>query len=214
MSLRHPNIVTFIGYCYNKNNFYLVTEFMENKSLKYVLENKKINITLIDKLNMCLDISLAIYYLHSRIPLVLHRDLKSSNCLVDKNNKVKLCDFGLSKIYENSERQTNSSSTCFWMAPEFIVDRIFNEKSDIYSLGILFWEIFMRDTIPYKGMNELTFLLGDIEVLKQRPHIPEDLETDIRKLIESCWNMDFNKRPNIATVVEMIEDLIKINSKN
>lgn len=214
MSLRHPNIITFIGYCYNKNNFYLVTEFMENKSLKYVLENKRINLTLFDKLNMCLDISLAIYYLHTRSPLVLHRDLKSSNCLVNKNNNVKLCDFGLSKIYENSERQTNSSSTLFWMAPEFIVERIFNEKSDIFSLGILFWEVFMRDTIPYKGMNELTFLLGDIEVLKKRPLIPENFDPEIRKLIESCWTMDYNKRPNISTVVEIIEDLIKKNSSN
>jgi len=187
---------------------------MENKSLKYVLENKKIQLTMIDMLNMCLDISLAIYYLHTRTPLVLHRDLKSSNCLVDKNNKVKLCDFGLSKIYENSERQTNSSSTCFWMAPEFIVDRIFNEKSDIYSLGILFWEIFMRDTIPYKGMNELTFLLGDIEVLRKRPLIPDNFDKEIRALIEACWNMDFNKRPNIKNVVEILEELINKNSSN
>lgn len=95
---------------------------------------------------------------------------------MNKNNSVKLCDFGLSKIYENSERQANSSSTSFQMAPEFIFDKIFNEKSDIYSLGIIFWEIYMRDTIPYKGMNELTFLLGDIEVLKKRPLIPDNFD--------------------------------------
>lgn len=212
MSLRHPNIVTFIGYCHNKNNFYLITEFMEKKSLKNVLDQKKIELTLTDKLNMCLDISLAIFYLHSRNPLVLHRDLKSSNCLVNKNNKVKLCDFGLSKIYENAERQTNSSSTCFWMAPEFIVEKIFNDKSDIYSLGILFWEIFMRDTIPYKGMNELTFLLGDLEILKKRPIIPDNFDKDLRRLIEECWRMDYNQRPTISEVVEKVEDLINKKS--
>lgn len=212
MSLRHPNIVTFIGYCHNKNNFYLITEFMEKKSLKNVLDQKKIELTLTDKLNMCLDISLAIFYLHTRNPLVLHRDLKSSNCLVNKNNKVKLCDFGLSKIYENAERQTNSSSTCFWMAPEFIVEKIFNDKSDIYSLGILFWEIFMRDTIPYKGMNELTFLLGDLEILKKRPIIPENFDKDLRRLIEECWRMDYNQRPTISEVVEKVEDLINKKS--
>jgi len=95
------------------------------------------------------------------------------------------------------------------MAPEFIVKKIFNEKSDIYSLGILFWEIFMRDTIPYKGMNELTFLLGDIEVLKKRPIIPENFDKEIRALIESCWDMDLNKRPNISMVVDILEELIK-----
>ena len=209
MSLRHPNIVTFIGHCNNNNNFYIITEYLEKKSLKLVLDNKKIELKLIDKLNICLEISLGINYLHTRNPLVLHRDLKSSNCLVDKNNRVKLCDFGLSKFYENSDRQTNSSSTCFWMAPEFIVNKTFNEKSDIYSLGILFWEIFMRDTIPYKDMNELTFLLGDFEVLKKRPIIPNDFDPDIRKLIENCWEMDYNKRPVISEVIKIIENFIE-----
>lgn len=209
MSLRHPNIVTFIGHCYNKNNFYLITEYLEKRSLKLVLDNKKVEISLIEKLRICLDISLGINYLHTRNPLVLHRDLKSSNCLVDGNNKVKLCDFGLSKFYENSNRQTNSSSTSFWMAPEFIVNKTFNEKSDIYSLGILFWEIFMRDTIPYKDMNELTFLLGDFEILKKRPIIASDFDPDIRKLIENCWDMDYKKRPNISDIITILENFLK-----
>lgn len=211
MSLRHPNIVTFIGHSHNKNNFYLITEYLEKKSLKFVLDNKKIELSILDKLNICKDISLGLNYLHTRNPLVLHRDLKSSNCLVDKFNQVKLCDFGLSKFYENEnlDRQTNSSSTCFWMAPEFIVNKTFNEKSDIYSLGILFWEIFMRDTIPYKDINELTVLLGDYEILKKRPLIPDDFDPEIRKLIEICWDMDFNKRPVISDVIKQIENFIE-----
>ena len=65
MSLRHPNIVTFIGHCNKGSNFYLITEYLEKKSLKCVLENKKIDLNLKDKLNICLDISLGINYLHS-----------------------------------------------------------------------------------------------------------------------------------------------------
>jgi serine/threonine protein kinase len=210
MSLRHPNIVTFIGYSIYKNDFYFVTEYMTNKSLKNVIENKKIKLSLSQKLKMCLDISLAIYYLHSRTPKVYHRDLKSSNCLVDEYYRIKLCDFGISKIHEskNINIQTNSSSTCFWMAPEFLLDGIFTDKSDIYSLGILFWEIFSSDTVPYKNINEVNFFLGDLEVLKMRPIFNNDLNSDIKDLITNCWDMDYQKRPSIDKVVVMVEGLI------
>jgi len=67
---------------------------MERKSLKSVLEDKTIKLSFVDLLKMCLDVAIAVYYLHTRKPPVFHRDLKSSNCLVDINMKVKLCDFG------------------------------------------------------------------------------------------------------------------------
>ena len=208
MSLRHPNIVTYIGNCYHKNDLYIITEYMEKSSLKRVLDNKKIELSFKDQLKICLDISLGIYYIHSRKPKVLHRDLKSSNCLVDRNLTVKLCDFGLSKIYENNNQQTNSSSTMFWMAPEFILKQTFTEKSDIYSLGILIWEIITRDTIPYKGINEINFLFYDEEKLKIRPKFPDNINIEIRKLIEACWNHEPTNRPDIAFIIESLEVII------
>lgn len=198
-----------MGNCFHKNDFYCITEYMEQKSLKNVLDNKKIELKHIDRLQMSLDITLAIYYMHSRNPRVVHRDLKSSNCLVDKFLRIKLCDFGISKIYEKmTQVRTNSSSTCFWMAPEFIMDGIFTEKSDIYSLGILLWEIFTRDTIPYKNMNEANFLIGNTEILKKRPLMPQDMDPGIKQLIENCWAMDPQKRPEISEVITSLEDLI------
>ena len=219
MSLRHPNIVTFIGTCVDSGIFYVVTEYMEKKSLKSVLENKNYDLSLYDKLKICLDIALAVCYLHMRKPQVFHRDLKSSNCLVDFGNKVKLCDFGLSKTYEEFylkqvNYKTNTTSTCFWMAPEFILDNIFTDKADIYAFGILCWEIMMRDTIPYKNIAEVTFLCGDPDILKLRPFIPDDFDRDVRAMIEWCWHADYKLRPDINTVINEIEILlVKKNSK-
>ena len=220
MSLRHPHIVTFIGTCFDKNDFYLVTEYLEKKSLKNVLENKKIELNILDKLKICLDISVAILYLHTRKPQVFHRDLKSSNCLVDSYNRVKLCDFGLSKIYEELKirkmnnnidqnfYQTNCTGTSFWMSPEFITDNLFTDKADIYALGILFCEVMMRDPIPFKNISEIAFLCGDKDVLKMRPVIPNDFDPDIKELIKICWHHDYTKRPDISSVVNKLEILI------
>lgn len=206
--MRHPRIVTFIGSCVSNEDIHFVTEYMENGSLKGVLENRKINLSFLQQLKMCHDISLALYYLHSRKPEVFHRDLKSSNCLVDENLRIKLCDFGISKIYEQSHQlSTNSSSTCFWMAPEFLIDGIFTNKSDIYSLAILFWEIFARDTVPYKNLNEVNFLIGEPEILKKRPLMPKNINIEIKELIESCWDVNPEKRPNIKEIVNKIEYL-------
>ena len=208
MSLRHPNIVTFIGFTVNKNNFFLLTEFMEKKSLKSLLDMKIDIFTIKEKINICIDISLSLYYLHSRKPKVLHRDLKSANCLVDKNNKVKLCDFGLSKIYEISDNYTNSISTFQWMAPEYLEQGIFTEKSDIYSLGILFWEIFMKDTVPYKGVEENVFLLGEVNQNKRRPEFTDDFDNEIKTLIENCWSQEPDKRPKIETIIDRLKDFL------
>lgn len=208
MSLRHPNIVTFIGFSVEKNNFYLVTEYMEKKSLKSILDMKIDIFTMKEKINVCIDISIALYYLHSRNPNVLHRDLKSANCLVDRNNRVKLCDFGLSKIYENCNHQTNSVSTYFWMAPEYLQSGIFNEKSDIFSLGILFWEIFMKDTVPYKGIEENCFLLGDFNCWNKRPNFTNNFDADLKALIELCWHKDPEQRPQIKNIIEKLKAVI------
>jgi serine/threonine protein kinase len=232
MSLRHPHIVTFIGTCLEKKDFYIVTEYLEKKSLKNVIENKKNKLSTLEKLKICQDVAISILYLHSRKPQVFHRDLKSSNCLVDANMRVKICDFGLSKIYEELKLkkedskgsslnlvsadfyQTNCTGTSFWMAPEFITDNLFTDRADIYAFGILIWEVMMRDPVPYKNISEIAFLCGDKEILKLRPEIPQNFDPEIRELMQSCWDHDYTQRPNIITVVSKLEILInKFNSE-
>ena len=213
--VNHPNIINIIGISLSLDNetIFIIEEYLIKNSLKNYLENKTVNLNLINKLNLIYDISKAIYYLHSREPKILHRDLKSSNILLDNNLNSKLCDFGLSKlIYNNiSNYQTNSTSTLYWMSPEFLCDGIFNEFSDIYSFAILIWEIMTRDTVPYKNVNQMDFILGNKEIIdNKRPETNLEIFNEcpeIKDLIEKMWNTDWNKRPKIKDVVCVLENI-------
>ena len=229
LKLHHKNIINTLGYSFNqkKTKIYIISEYMKNKSLKYFIETKKGNIPLKQKLLFIYEISLAIEYMHSRNYKILHRDIKSSNILLDDNLHCKLCDFGMSKYYINDKSlklnidgsnnslntnyQTNSQSTLFWMSPEYLCDGIINEKSDIYSFGILIWEIFMEDTNPYKNININDYLLGNKEIVcNKRPIINDDNFKEcpkIKELIQLMWNNDYNKRPDICYILNLLEDL-------
>ena len=217
ISIRHPNIINIIGYSFNNNynDIYLIFEY-KKYSLKNLLENNSINFTIKQKLKIIYEIALAISYLHSRENKIYHRDLKSGNILLDENYNCFICDFGMSKYNKknnsyNNLYKTNSQSTPYWMAPEFICEGLFNEKSDIYSFGILIWEIFMKDTIPYKNVNLFDFILGNKDVVYNiRPIILDKKIKDcfeIKYLIEKMWDNDMKKRPNINEVVDFIEKL-------
>lgn len=208
LSLRHPLIVTCIGYSHHENIFYIVTEYIKNKSLKQILDNKEIKLTNINKISFCIDIAKSIWYLHSRKPQILHRDLKSSNCLVTDNFTIKLCDFGIGKVLIDNN-QTNTKSTLFWMAPESILHDVFTEKSDIFSMSILFWEIWYRDTVPYKGVNETCFLFEE-KLKETRPKLDDSISKEVNDLIKNCWEYDPNNRPSIKNVVLRLEDIKKI----
>ena len=227
LKLHHKNIVNTFGYSFNdkRNKFYIISEYMKNGSLKLYIETNKGNIPLKQKLLFIYEISLAIEYMHTRNQKILHRDIKSSNVILDDNLHCKLCDFGMSKNYDNNKSnqndnntcnlntnyQTNSQSTLFWMSPEYLCDGIINEKSDIYSFGILIWEIFMEDTSPYKNININDYLLGNKDVVyyKRPIIIDENFKDcpDIKELMKLMWNQDYNKRPDIGHIIDMLEDL-------
>lgn len=214
LSLRHPNIITYIGLCEDKGDLFLISEYSVNNSLKYVIEHKKISFSFSQKVKIAYDISLAIYYLHSLSPIVYHRDLKSSNVLLDESCKAKLCDFGNSKYYrEGKSHSTLTQSTPYWMAPEYVREGIFTDKCDIYSFAVLLWEIFMEDTIPFKNNNITPFLLGEDSIIDLRPVIINSKfegHLEIKELIVKCWDKEPNKRPNIKEVVETLSQYLKI----
>ena len=229
IKLQHKNILTTYGYSFNqkKTKIFIVSEFMKNKSLKSYIDSNKGKIALKKKLLFIYEISLAVEYMHTRLHKILHRDIKSSNILLDDNFHCKLSDFGMSKYYYNDKEekikneesnnnmntnyQTNSQSTLFWMSPEYLCDGIINEKSDIYSLGILIWEIFMEDTNPYKNININDYLLGNKEIVyNKRPIINENYFKEcpkIKDLMQLMWNNDYNKRPNIDYILNLFEEL-------
>ena len=233
IKLRHKNIINTLGYSFNQNKtkFYIITDYMKNKSLKYYIEANKGKISLKQKLTFIYEIALAIEYMHSRKEKIFHRDIKSSNILLDDELHCKLCDFGMSKIYQkendkeikkeesnssnnnnlNTNYQTNSQSTLFWMSPEYLCDGIINEKSDIYSFGILIWEIFMEDTNPYKNININDYLLGNKEIIyNKRPIINDNYFKEcpkIKEIMTTMWDNDYNKRPDIGYILNFFNSL-------
>ena len=95
------------------------------------------------------------------------------------------------------------------MAPEFLHKRVFTEKSDVYSYGILFWEIMNRDTLPFKNIDNNTFLCGDGS-REKRPEINENMDKELKNLMKNCWHSDPNSRPTMAQVVLELEKLIEL----
>ena len=229
--LHHKNIVNTIGYCFNhqRTKIFIITEYMKNKSLKLFIETNKGNISLKQKLSFIYEIALGIEYMISSNYKILHRDIKSSNILLDSNLHCKICDFGMSKctnINNNSDDnntndmstnyQTNSQSTLFWMSPEYLCEGIINDKCDIYSFGILIWEIFMEDTNPYKNININDYFLGNKDIVyNTRPKINDIYFQEcpeMKRLMELMWNKNYNERPDIGSILKFLEELNKKNS--
>ncbi|MCL7032478.1 hypothetical protein MKW94_005628 [Papaver nudicaule] len=147
-------------------------------------------------------------YLHLCNPPIVHRDLKSSNLLVDKNWTVKVGDFGLSRIKHATFLTTKSGKgTAEWMAPEVIRDEPSDEKSDVYSFGVILWEL-ATQKIPWDTLNSFQ-VIGTVGYMDQRLQIPEDTDPYWASLIESCWNSEPKWRPTFEELLEKLKVLQK-----
>lgn len=138
-SLRHPNIVLYMGVCMNYSHYLMVTEFLDGGSLFDLLHKKNVKIKDDQLICVCEDIALGMNYLHGR--RVLHCDLKSSNILIDANWNLKLCDFGLSRVKSKLDNKKGLVGTPHWMAPEILRGERYDESSDVYSYGMVLWEM-------------------------------------------------------------------------
>uniref|UniRef100_A0A0D3HA62 non-specific serine/threonine protein kinase n=1 Tax=Oryza barthii TaxID=65489 RepID=A0A0D3HA62_9ORYZ len=178
-SLRHPNIVLFMGAVTEPPNLSIVTEYLSRSGAKEVLDERR-------RLNMAFDVAKGMNYLHKRSPPIVHRDLKSPNLLVDKKYTVKVCDFGLSRLKANTFLSSKSlAGTPEWMAPEVLRDEPSNEKSDVYSFGVILWEL-MTMQQPWCNLNPAQ-VVAAVGFKGRRLDIPKDLNPQVAALIESCW---------------------------
>ncbi|KAJ0972693.1 hypothetical protein J5N97_020652 [Dioscorea zingiberensis] len=209
-SLRHPNIVLFMGAVTQPPNLSIVTEYLSRGSLFRLLHKTGAKEILDEKrrLSMAFDVAKGMNYLHRRNPPIVHRDLKSPNLLVDKKYTVKVCDFGLSRLKANTFLSSKSlAGTPEWMAPEVLRDEPSNEKSDVYSFGVILWEL-MTLQQPWSNLNPAQ-VVAAVGFKGRRLEIPSDVNPHVARMIESCWANEPWKRPSFSNIMESLKPLIK-----
>ncbi|KAM3292831.1 hypothetical protein ACQJBY_036464 [Aegilops geniculata] len=183
--LRHPNIILFMGAVASQERLCIVTEFLPRGSLFRLLRKTTGKLDPRRRVHMAIDIARGMNYLHSSSPTVVHRDLKSSNLLVDKNWTVKPQ----------------------WMAPEVLRNEPSNEKSDVYSYGVVLWEL-VTQKIPWDTLNTMQ-VIGAVGFMDHRLEIPSDIDPQWASMIESCWDSDPQRRPSFQELLERLRELQK-----
>ncbi|GMP76320.1 hypothetical protein CsSME_00033054 [Camellia sinensis var. sinensis] len=157
---------------------------------------------------MALDVARGMNYLHHYNPPIIHRDLKSSNLLVDKNWTVKVGDFGLSRLKHETYLTTKTGKgTPQWMAPEVLRNESSDEKSDVYSFGVVLWEL-ATEKIPWDNLNSMQ-VIGAVGFMNQQLEIPKDVDPQWASIIESCWHSEPQCRPTFQELLERLKDLQK-----
>ncbi|KAH6836431.1 Mitogen activated protein kinase kinase like protein [Perilla frutescens var. hirtella] len=199
--LRHPNVILFLGACTKPPRLSMVTEYMEMGSLYYLihLSGQKKKLSWRRRIKMLRDICRGLMCLHRM--KIIHRDLKSANCLVNKHWTVKICDFGLSRIFiDVPVKDSSSAGTPEWMAPELIRNEPFTEKCDIFSLGVIMWELCTLNK-PWEGTppERVVYVVANEGTRLEIPEGP------LGSLIADCWG-EPNERPSCEQILNRLLD--------
>ncbi|XP_051129287.1 serine/threonine-protein kinase EDR1-like [Andrographis paniculata] len=199
--LRHPNILLFMGAVVSPEHLCIVTEYLPRGSLFRLLQRTSSKLDKRQRVHMALDIARGMTYLHNLSPPIIHSNLKSSNLLVDKNWTVKVGNFGRSCL-KNDSYSTTKKGTPQWMAPEVLRNEPSDEKADVYSFGVILWEL-VTHRIPWDHLNSMQ-VIGVVGFMNQHLQIPKDVEPQWRHIIESCWHSDPKWRPSFQELVEKL----------
>jgi tRNA A-37 threonylcarbamoyl transferase component Bud32 len=207
--LRHPNVVLFMGAVTRPPNLSIVTEFLPRGSLYRIIHRPNCQIDENRRIRMALDVAKGMNCLHASIPTIVHRDLKSPNLLVDNNWNVKVGDFGLSRLKHNTFLSSKSTAgTPEWMAPEVLRNEPSNEKCDVYSFGIILWELATL-RLPWSGMNPMQ-VVGAVGFQNRRLDIPKEVDPLVARIIWECWQTDPNLRPSFAQLAVALKPLQRL----
>ncbi|KAH9779343.1 putative leucine-rich repeat receptor-like serine/threonine-protein kinase [Citrus sinensis] len=223
-ALQHPNLVKLYGCCMEGNQLSLIYEYLENNSLARAMfgpEEHRLKLDWPTRRRICLGIARGLAYLHgeSRIKIV-HRDIKATNVLLDKDLNPKISDFGLAKLDEEDDTHisTRVAGTIGYMAPEYATRGHLTEKADVYSFGIVALEIVSgRSNVFSRTKEDKIYLLDWALVLKEQGNLMELVDTDLGSNFDKeqlmvminvallCASASPTNRPSMSSVLSMLE---------
>ncbi|KAI8558017.1 hypothetical protein RHMOL_Rhmol04G0056100 [Rhododendron molle] len=223
-ALQHPHLVRLYGCCIEGNQLLLVYEYMENNSLARALfgpEECQLQLDWPTRYKICIGIARGLAYLHEESRLkIVHRDIKATNVLLDKNLNPKISDFGLAKLDEEDDTHisTRIAGTYGYMAPEYAMRGHLTDKADVYSFGIVALEIVSgRSNTSYRTKEYCLYLLDWALVLMEKGNLMElvdpKLGSDFNKIEVTvminvallCTNVSPAVRPAMSSIVSMLE---------
>ncbi|XP_038689995.1 probable leucine-rich repeat receptor-like serine/threonine-protein kinase At3g14840 [Tripterygium wilfordii] len=223
-ALQHPHLVKLYGCCIEGNQLLLVYEYMENNCLARALfgpEEFRLKLNWPTRRKICIGIARGLAFLHEESRLkIVHRDIKATNVLLDKDLNAKISDFGLAKLDEedNTHISTKIAGTYGYMAPEYAMRGYLTDKADVYSFGVVALEIVSgRSNTSYRPKEESFYLLDWALVLKEEgklmelvdPRLGSEYKKDeVMTMINVallCTNSASVLRPSMSMIVSILE---------
>ncbi|XP_063042669.1 tyrosine-protein kinase Tec [Engraulis encrasicolus] len=207
MRLSHPKLVQLYGVCTQQRPIYIVTEFMELGCLLNFLRQRRGSFGFEDLLSISLDVAQGMAHLEANG--FIHRDLAARNCLVNDSFVVKVSDFGMAR-YVLDDQYTSSMGSKFpvkWSPPEVFNFCKYSSKSDVWSYGVLMWEVFTEGKMPFdQNQNHEVVLM----VTKgHRLYRPKKATPPIYDIMERCWQEQPEERPSFADISFMITEALE-----
>ncbi|KAJ0986381.1 hypothetical protein J5N97_004737 [Dioscorea zingiberensis] len=222
-ALQHPNLVKLFGCCVEGNQLLLIYEYMENNSLGNALfgpERDRLTLDWQTRHRICLGLAQGLAYLHEESRLkIVHRDIKATNVLLDKDLNAKISDFGLARLVEENESyiSTRIAGTIGYMAPEYAMRGYLTDKADVYSFGVVTLEIVSgMSNSSYRQKEEFVYLLDWAYVLQEQGRLLELVDESLGanyseeealqmlNLALTCTNPAPSLRPTMSTVVSIL----------
>uniref|UniRef100_A0A8C3PZS2 Fibroblast growth factor receptor 3 n=1 Tax=Chrysolophus pictus TaxID=9089 RepID=A0A8C3PZS2_CHRPC len=223
---KHKNIINLLGACTQDGPLYVLVEYASKGNLReylrarrppgmdYSFDTCKLpeeQLTFKDLVSCAYQVARGMEYLASQ--KCIHRDLAARNVLVTEDNVMKIADFGLARDVHNIDyykKTTNGRLPVKWMAPEALFDRVYTHQSDVWSFGVLLWEIFTLGGSPYPGIpvEELFKLLKE----GHRMDKPANCTHDLYMIMRECWHAVPSQRPTFKQLVEDLERVLTMTS--
>eukprot|EP00741_Cyanophora_paradoxa_P004534 tig00000808_g4403.t1 len=202
--LRHPNIVLFLGACSSAPNLWIVTEYLGGGSLYGLLHStKSTRLEINHVIQLAKEVACGMAYLHKA--KIIHRDLKSANLVLDDNGHIKIVDFGLSRIKEESGEMTGETGSYRWAAPEILRNEKYDEKVDVYSFGCCVWEM-VTGEVPFAKMTPIQAALAVAEKGHRLPLPPAgpNCPQALLDIVQDCWSVP-ERRPAFSEIIQRLE---------